>query len=82
MQELGFWLQMTKWRNLIKYRICKSICAKDYKGSARLNPQSDISPNDSYINQQTRQTLSEDHLCMCLLRKKVDLYLVLLGQQQ
>lgn len=52
MQELGLWLQMTKWGNLIKYRICKSICAEDYKGSASLNPQSDISPNGSYINRQ------------------------------
>lgn len=56
MQELGFWLQMTKWGNLIKYRICKSICAEDYKGSASLNPQSDISPNGGYINQRTRRT--------------------------
>lgn len=52
MQELGLWLQMTKWGNLIKYRICKSICAEDYKGSASLNPQSDISPNGSYINRR------------------------------
>lgn len=55
MQELGLRLQMTKWGNLIKYRICKSICAADYKGSASLNPQSDISPNGSYINQWTRR---------------------------
>lgn len=55
MLELGFCLQMTKWENLIKYRICKSICAADYKGSASLNPQSDISPNGSYINQWTNQ---------------------------
>lgn len=55
-QELGLWLQMTKWGNLIKYRICKSICAEDYKGSASPNPQSDISPNCGYINQRTRRT--------------------------
>lgn len=57
MQELGLWLQMTKWGNLIKYRICKSICAEDYKGSASLNPQSDISSNGSYIKPMDKATL-------------------------
>lgn len=59
MQEVGLRLQMTKWGNLIKYRICKSICAEDYKGSASLNPQSDISPNGSYINRRTRRASLE-----------------------
>lgn len=56
MQELCARPQITKWGKLIKYWICKSICAEDYKGSALLNPQRDISVNGSYINCWTRQT--------------------------
>lgn len=80
MLELGFCLQMTKWGNLIKYRICKSICAADYKGSASLNPQSDISPNGSYINQWTNQIfLRRPPLHFLTARKRrVKLFLVLL----
>lgn len=64
MQELGLWLQMTKRGNLIKYRICKSICAEDYKGSASLNPQSDISPNGSYINRRWTRRASLKRPCL------------------
>lgn len=52
---------MTKRKNLIKHRICKSICAEDYKGSATMNSQSDISTNGSYINLGQGKVLWEGH---------------------
>lgn len=52
---------MTKRKNLIKHRICKSICAEDYKGSATMNSQSDIFTNGSYINLGQGKVLWEGH---------------------
>lgn len=43
MEELGSLLQKTKRENVIKHRICKSISAEDYKGSASQHPGSDTS---------------------------------------
>lgn len=62
---------MTKWGNLIKYRICKSICAEDYKGSASLNPQSDISPNASYINWRRTRRASLKRPCLHFLKRSL-----------